>query len=175
MPKFKSDSPPKIPIPPVLTIKNADVRWTNFAGAEKMYNEKGQRNFCVFITDEQAAELEKLHWHIKRTKPRDDDEDQVRKPYIQVSVSYKIKKPQITTIGQLTKKRTHMTEETVDLCDYFDVAEWNIMIEPSYWEQPNGSYGIKAYLHKAFMMINEDELDVMMAEIDPEDNQEPGD
>jgi hypothetical protein len=46
--------------------------WRNFSGIGGRYNEPGNRNFCAFISEDQAAYLEGKGINVKRLEPRDE-------------------------------------------------------------------------------------------------------
>ena len=39
-----------------LSIENAKIGFRNFSGRANTYNAEGQRNFCVFLEDDELAE-----------------------------------------------------------------------------------------------------------------------
>ena len=41
-----------------VTIKNARIGFRNFEGAEGKYNPAGNRNFCIFLPEDIAKEME---------------------------------------------------------------------------------------------------------------------
>ena len=73
------------------TIENAEIFWKNFEGREKsnngkIINNEGQRNFCVYIPEDDAEAMAADGWNIKYSKPR--EEGDVPRPYLQVAVRY---------------------------------------------------------------------------------------
>src|SRR5215471_15932959 len=73
------------------TITMEDIRlvFRNFAGKEGLYNAEGDRNFSVILPEEVAQQMEADGWPIKRLRPREDDEEGIQTPYIQVTVKYR--------------------------------------------------------------------------------------
>lgn len=135
-----------------LIIENARIIYRNFSGTPTQYNREGDRNFCVFIDDSNAAnDLKDLGWNVKIRKPR-DEEDEVAH-YIKVNVSYRFKAPKV----MLHTKRnvTELTEETVGLLDNADIITCDMVINPSHWEA-NGNSGISGYLDSLHVVIQED-------------------
>lgn len=57
-------------------IKNAEMWFPNFTGAESQYNKLGKRNFKVAINEELASELEDQGIRVSELKRRDDTEPQ---------------------------------------------------------------------------------------------------
>lgn len=140
-----------------LVFEDAKVVFRNFAGNEKQFNSAGDRNFCILLDPKKAAEMKKDGWNVKQLKPREEgDEPQ---DYIQVSVSYgKGRPPQVTLLTNGGTKRIDLGADQVMMLDFADVENWDIILNPYEWEV-NGNTGVKAYLKKAFVTLNEDELD----------------
>lgn len=145
-------------------FQDARIVFRNFAGAEKPFNSAGDRNFCLLLDPDKAEEMRKEGWNIKQLRPREEgDEPQ---DYIQVSVSYgKGRPPQVTLITHGGTKRTDLGADEVMMLDYADVENWDVILNPYPWEV-NGKSGIKAYLKKAFVTLNEDELDRKYADLE---------
>jgi len=57
-------------------IKNAEMWFPNFTGAESQYNKLGKRNFKVAISEELASDLEDQGIRVSELKRRDDTEPQ---------------------------------------------------------------------------------------------------
>ena len=141
---------------PVLNIENAQIRFRNFSGKEGRYNPVGDRNFVVFIDSEDAVNLEKDGWNIKYLQPR--DEQDIAQAYLPVAVSFRNIPPRIILITNEGRNKTMLGEDSVDILDWADIANADIQINPSFWEV-GGKSGIKAYLKKAYIVLEEDELD----------------
>lgn len=48
-----------------VELKNVKIGYKNFSGRPSAYNIEGNRNFCVFLTDKQMAELKSLGCPVK--------------------------------------------------------------------------------------------------------------
>lgn len=133
-----------------LTIWDAKFYFKNFSGEEGLYNKKGDRNFGVFINDEDAERLKADGWNVKYAKP---DEDGYQRPFLKVKVNFK-GKPKIYQINSVNK--VLLDEETVgDLDDYvFEKAD--IKVRHAYLRRYD-TWSI--YLDKGFFTILEDDLD----------------
>lgn len=142
-----------------LLIENAQVIFRNFTGKEGMYNAEGDRNFCILLDDETAKELIKDGWNVKELKPR-DEEDTPQK-YIQVALKYRgrngnaVRPP--TVVMVTSKGRTPLGEAEVEMLDWVDIANVDLIIRPYQWAA-SGKTGIKAYLKSIYVTIQEDEL-----------------
>ena len=90
-----------------LIMEDARIVFRNFAGAEGMYNREGDRNFCVLLEDDLAADMKADGWNIKRLKPREGEEQGTA--YIQVSVGFKGRPPRMVMIT--SRGRVELGEE----------------------------------------------------------------
>ena len=146
---------------PNVTIEGARILFRNFRGEERTYNAKGRRNFCVIIDPELADQLMTDGWNVKTLKPREEgDEPQ---PYLQVKVQYGARPPKITLIS--SSGRTEITEDTVDLLDWAEIENVDLVIRP-YEYDVNGRAGISAYLKSMFVTIAEDYLEQKYSDCD---------
>lgn len=135
-----------------LQIEDARIIFRNFAGEERQFNPAGKRNFCVVIEDPELAEqLIADGWNVKTRAPREDGDQPTR--YLPVEVSYKRRPPVITVITSHNK--TNLDEESIAMLDYADILYADLIINPYNWSVKDGS-GVKAYLDKAYITIQED-------------------
>lgn len=152
-----------------LMIENARIMFRNFAGREQQFNSAGDRNFVVFLEPDKAETLREQGFNIKQLRPR--EEDDVPQSYMSVSVNYgKGRPPRVVLLTKRGQQRTDLGADEVEMLDYADIKNIDIVINPYAWEV-NGKKGIKAYLKTAFVTINEDELELKYA--DMEDDQTP--
>lgn len=146
-----------------ITIEDAQIRFRNFAGAPDTFNPNGGKpQFGVLIDPKNAPRMEELGWNVKYLKPREDDEEGFRQPYIMIAVSYKFRPPTVVMIG--SKGRQNLEEKDLILLDWADIAKVDLMFTASHWEV-NGKTGVKAYLKSIFVTINESALDLKYANI----------
>lgn len=144
-----------------LLIENAHIMFRNFGGRVQQFNSEGDRNFCVFLEPEQAANLKEEGWNIKYLRPKDDgDEPQA---YMQVSVNYdKGRPPRVVIIT--SKGRLDLGAGEVEMLDYAEIKSADVIINPYEWDV-NGNKGIKAYLKEAFVTLNESELELKYSDV----------
>ena len=138
-----------------ILFEDADIIFRNFKGEEGQYNRGGDRNFVVLINDPKVVEaLLDDGWNVKFLKPQDDDGEE--QAYLQVSVNFKGRPPMIYMIS--SKGKEQLSEDIVELLDYVDIRTVDMILNPYNWNV-NGKSGVKAYLEKLFVTIEEDALD----------------
>jgi hypothetical protein len=136
----------------------------NFAGKEKLYNEEGQRNFSIWLSNQKAAELRQKGWNpklIKRTAEFPEDD---REWHLKVNVSYKAgtRHPRIFFITRSTNSRNPVDEEFVKFVDTAQFDRVDVTISP-YNHKMNGG-GVTAYLQTLYGILHEDPLDLEYAQ-----------
>lgn len=135
----------------VIHVENARIVFRNFSGKEGQYNNAGNRNFCVLFDADTAKELADIGWKISYLKPREEDEEP--QAYMEVRVAFGSYPPQIMLISGQGK--TSLDEESVDILDWTDLKNVDLVIRPYNWEV-NGKTGVKAYLKAGYFTIEED-------------------
>jgi len=150
-----------MPTEATVLMEDARIIFRNFEGREGRYNRAGDRNFCVLLPEELAAQMAEDGWNIKALKAREQgDPDQ---PYIQVTVGFKFKPPKIVLIT--SRGRNDIGEDMIDMLDWIDIAKVDLIIRPYDWNV-SGNTGRTAYLKTIFITVNEDELELKYAEIE---------
>lgn len=143
-----------------LTIRDAQIRFRNFAGKERPFNDEGSRNFAVELDEALAADLEKRGWSVKPLKNYDDDgADQMWQ--LPVTVSFKVRPPRIYMVtggGQLPLRKTMLPEDMLYMMDQLELAACHMVVSGSNWEM-GGRKGKKAYLQSFFGHVLPDELE----------------
>lgn len=136
-------------LPPV-ELRNAQITFTNFAGVKRQFNEAGRRNFCVLLDHDTAKSMEKDGWRVKYLKPRDEgDEEQA---YLQVKVNYGGYKPPMVSMIAGNKIKD-LDESTIDILDRVDIDYCDMVLNPSYFEMPDGMKGYTAYLGELYVHL----------------------
>lgn len=140
----------------IISIENAKIGFRNFSGNPGKYNPPGRRNFCVFFDTESGNKLKEDGWNIRWAKSRDEDDDPT--PFLQVAVSYSNPKLLPEVLLVTSKGKTSLDEETIDRLDRVEIINVDVKIRPYNWEV-NNKQGVKAYLSKIFVTIDEDDLE----------------
>lgn len=148
--------------PRSVTFQDARIIFRNFAGKEGQYNREGDRNFALILEDRAVADaMLNDGWNVKFLKAREEgDEPQ---PYIQVSVSYKNRPPRVVMIT--SRGRTDIPEDMLEILDWVDISNVDLILNPYAWGPIQGKSGIKAYLKSIYITIQEDELEKKYADI----------
>lgn len=135
-------------------VEGGRLMFRNFAGKEDMYNREGNRNFAVALDPAVAEAMAADGWNIKIIDGREDGEEPTA--YITVAVNFKNVPPNVVVIT--SRSRTRLAEDTVDMLDYADIKNVDLIATAYEWTVGDKS-GIKAYLKSMYVTIEEDELE----------------
>ena len=149
-----------------ISVESARIIFRNFAGKATKYNPEGKRNFCLVVDNELADKLKEIGWNIKYLNPRDPDE--MPQAYLQVSVAFENFPPNVFMIAG--GKKTKLNEETINVLDYAEIENIDLIIRPYQWELPSGKSGVKAYLKNMYVTIVENEFEAKYRDL--EDSEE---
>lgn len=126
----------------ILQIDDARIIYRNFAGEASKFNREGDRNFAVYIPDEETAnELIERGWNVKIKPPRDEDDTPFM--FLPVKVKFNERGPNVYLMSGSNKRL--LDEESVSMLDEIDIAGVYLDIRPFDWEV-NGRVGRTAYL-----------------------------
>lgn len=143
-----------------VMIEEAKIRFRNFSGKAGRYTSEGDRSFCVLLEEELANLLKEQGYNVKYLKPLEEDE--MPQAYLQVKVSFSNIPPKVVLIS--SKGQTILTEESINVLDYADLARVDLVIRPYNWEV-RGMTGTKAYLKTLYATLNEDPLELKYADV----------
>lgn len=154
-----------------VVMEGVRIIFRNFKGEERKYNKAGERNFGVIIPDRETAEaMQADDWNVKWLQPREEDaaeagvEEDMETPWLPVKVAFdKGRPPKVVLVT--TRGRTNLDEGTVDMLDYADIINVDLIVRPYAWDV-NGKTGVSAYLQSMFVTIEEDPLERKYAEMD---------
>lgn len=145
-----------------LTFEDAQLMFRNFAGEEKPFNPKGQRNFLLMLNPEQAEECRRLGLNVNEMRPI--DEDSPPRPNIKVKVNFNSPRP--PKIVLVTHKgKMDMDESTAQVLDYADIEKADITI--NLWEHgmETGKSTHSAFLSTGYFFIKLDPLTEKYADL----------
>lgn len=139
---------------PTLCIEDAEIFWRNFSGREQQFNEAGERNFCVYIDDEETAQkLIEDGWNVKIKQPYGDDTEP--RYFIKVKVSFTSNVPPLIVLkkGRVTAE---LDEDTVGRLDSADITYVDLEINPyDYGSKRGGKPAYSAYVKEMYVTIAE--------------------
>lgn len=140
-----------------LNIEAADIGFRNFSGEPNQFNRQGDRNFVVFLDEEQAEGLEEEGWNVKWPKPNPDisEEDDDRNPFLPVDIAFNNFPPKVILIAG--EQINRLGEDELDMLDWAEFEHVDLVINPYHWEV-NGKKGIKAYTKAIYITIVTDEF-----------------
>ena len=153
-----------------LVIENAEVTFLNFRGIDYGKNPKHERSFALVI-DPERFDIEAMKadgWNVKVRPPKEGYEDAGDLYYLPITVRWDNYPPSIylvTRAGGTDEKpkyrKTRLDEESSFMIDTAKIANINVEISHGRTYEFNGRIGIKAYLKKMYVEIEEDRLDSM--------------
>lgn len=147
-----------------IEFENAEIIFRNFEGRGDKYNKEGSRNFSVILSEEDAVKLHDMGCNVKRTKPRDEEEE--GRPYVKILLG--LYEPEIYTISRGRKrlldpsrygKLDRLEFENVD----FEISRGN-----KEWES-NGKRGYSLYLENMVVTLRESRILSKYADYDEDD------
>lgn len=147
-----------------IRITGARLIYRNFQGKKTDFNAEGNRNFGVVLDDELAEELKLDGWNVKYRKPKEDDPEQYRQPWLPVKVRFGKIPPIVTLINSRGKKK--LDEETIDQLDWSWIEDCDLVIRPYEYPAMQGRpAGVSAYLKAIYVTIHEDEFEAKYADV----------
>ena len=135
-----------------VRIDNAHIGFRNFGGAEGNFNPAGNRNFCVFLPEDTAKEMENDGWNIRWLTSREGEPPQA---IINVKLNFGNYPPNIVLISD--GKMSKLNEENVNVLDFAELQQVDLILRGYHWEV-RGASGIKAYLKTGYFVLVVDEL-----------------
>ena len=131
----------------ILQIDDARIIYRNFSGVGSKFNREGDRNFAVYIPDEDMAnELKERGWNVKIKPPREDGDDPFM--FLPVKIKFNDRGPSVYLVTG--NKKTPLNENTVSCLDDIDILSADLDIRPYDWEV-NDKTGRTAYLQSIWV------------------------
>ena len=143
-------------------LEGRRIFFRNFAGEEGRYNNAGQRNFVVFLNEDEAEAMMADGWNVKWLEPK--EEGDLSQPILKVKVKFggKGQPPRVVLIT--SRGRTNLDESMVSLLDWADIENVDMIIRP-YEYDVNGKQGVSAYLKSIYVTIREDALELKYRDV----------
>jgi hypothetical protein len=108
----------------------------------------------VFLDPKIAEDLVADGWNVRYLEPRDPDDE--KQAYLQVAVNFSNVPPKIIVIT--SKNKTTLEETTVNMLDWAEIENVDLIIRPYNWDV-NGKSGVKAYIKSMYVTLVEDEFE----------------
>jgi len=115
-----------------LSVENAVIIWTNFAGKPTKFNPQGgKRTFALVLTEEVAERLRNEGWNIKMREGREEGEDPLYFTEIVVNMESTYP-PKVVLYTEFRGKKSanKLTERTVGQLDTIDIANVDLVVHP---------------------------------------------
>lgn len=155
---------------PVL-MEGVRLIFRNFEGKEGPFNPPGAKSFGVVLPENQPDLPDAMladGWNVKYLKPSEEEEEQGTEQgpaWLPVKVAYdKGKPPKIVLITE--RGRTVLNNETVEMLDWAEITNVDLIVRAYHWSNNMGGSGIAAYVQSMYVTIEEDELEKKYAEMD---------
>lgn len=128
-----------------ILMDNVKIKYPNFAGIRKQFNDEGDRNFVVVIEDpEIAEELRERGFNIRIKTP--DNPGEVPEMQFKVVVSYRFSAP--IAYLKTGRKLKELTEESIGILDSIEMERVDLDLRLGKEWSAGGRTGRTAYLDK---------------------------
>lgn len=135
-----------------VRIDNARIGFRNFEGAEGKFNPAGNRNFCVFLEEDIAKQLESDGWNIRWLNSYEDEPPQA---ILSVRVNFGNYPPNVVLVSD--GKMSRLDESNINVLDFAELDQIDLILRGYEWSV-KGDTGIKAYLKTGYFVLTVDEL-----------------
>jgi len=134
-------------------VAGKDILWPNFEGRAGDYNNPGERNFCLRLTEEEYHQLLDAGYTSPKEKVRmtEDGEEYVNR-YIPIKVNFNSQRP--PQIHQVTRRGlVKLDEDSCALIDRNNIKKASIAFTPYYRKVSNTQ---TAYLQEMLVEFEEE-------------------
>lgn len=142
----------------IYELNNVKVKYCNFAGNEGRFNEAGNRNFTVVLSEEDYIRMNEIGMNVKVHPPLHEGDDPTYT--MKVNVSYRYYTPKVI-IGD----GENFHELDKDELNIIDEAEMDgtiihvdLTFRTSRSAKRTDNYGLSAYLKSIELIIDEDPI-----------------
>lgn len=144
-----------------ILMDNVKIKYPNFAGIRKQFNDEGDRNFVVVIEDPEIAEaLRERGFNIKIKTP--DNPGEVPEMQFKVVVSYRYSAP--IAYLKTGRRLKELTEENIGTLDSVEMERVDLDLRLGKEWSAGGRTGRTAYLDKIVVVQEVDRFLARYAE-----------
>lgn len=143
-----------------VTFRDATLIFKNFAGEQRKFNQEGDRNFSILLSETDGLEMLAKGWNVKPLKRTEESDEQLY--HLKVSVNFSNRPPRCWLIT--SNGRTMLGEGMTAMFDQLESERIDLEIVAYDWEV-NGNSGRKAYLQSMFYHMYESELELEYADV----------
>lgn len=143
-----------------VELKHVEIRggsWRNFAGAPTQYNRAGDRNFTMFLTEDQAEDLESYGVKVRRRPGREEGDDELR--YIKVNVNLDSKWPPrfyiFTEQADGSYDSSELDLKYVGEIDEYDIKDANVKVNLRESDSTQFGHTVTLYLNTIALLISD--------------------
>jgi hypothetical protein len=152
-------------IPPVL-LENREIIFRNFSGLEGRFNNAGNRNFCVKLSDAEAERMLADGWNVKWLQPREEGDNP--QAYLKIRVKYsdnpKAKPPRVILITK--RGKTPLDESMINILDWAEITNVDLIFRGWAHGLVHGRDDmLAAYVNSIYVTIREDALEQKYADV----------
>jgi len=140
-----------------VLMEGVRIIFRNFTGKEGQYNKAGDRNFAVVVDEDNANKMAADGWNIKKIDPREGYEEDGVTFYLPVAIRFDVFPPRVVLVT--SHGRTQLGEDQIEMLDWADITNVDMIVRPHNWEMPGGKTGVKAYVKTMYVTIEEDALE----------------
>ena len=141
----------------IIEVENARIIYPNFRGLEGQYNKKGDRNFVIKLSEEEAQPFIDAGIRVKTRPSRDyeDEQDYLVRVNVNMESEYP---PHIVMITR--RNQTVLDSESVGLLDKANIESVDLAINIYRRRTPDGKgiASVTAYLNEMYVTIFESRL-----------------
>lgn len=145
-----------------VTLRHVQIgrgRFRNFGGKKTDFNKEGKRTITLFLDEDDAAQLAADGWNVKRYIPRQDDMDDSEPqsyPILEAELRYDNYPPSVKLeIGGQEQELSEDDLSALNL-DTADITDVDVRLSPYSWHNSRGESGIKAYVDKLRIRMEDD-------------------
>ena len=151
----------------IVQLDHAKLVYMNFSGRGTMYNDEGDRNFCVVIPNQEIADaLMEEGYNVKIKDRREEGGDLFM--YLKVNVKFHPKDSELVRLNPecvliTGRRQNRLDEDSICVLDGIDIINVDLDLSPYNWNK-GGRSGRSAYLSKIYVTQEEDRFASRYAE-----------